>query len=189
MRSSHDRPRARGRSARSSALSCAALMAVALCCGMLTAAGAIGLGDHAKIAGTAAAGAARTAAPSAHAARTLSLDESGRLHMTSKHGFTLNEQGSASGTIPGPIYVHLSVVSTNRVTAEVNIYPSGGSISGQGSASYLRGTTTASFSGSMTIGRGSGSYAHAHGSGLSFSGTIQRSNDAVTVHVSGRVSD
>jgi hypothetical protein len=41
----------------------------------------------------------------------------------------------------------------------------------------------------MSISRGTGTYAQAHGSGLSFSGTIQRSNDAVTVHVSGRVSD
>jgi hypothetical protein len=75
------------------------------------------------------------------------------------------------------------------VTAEVSIHPSGGSITGEGTASYARGNQTANFSGSMTIARGSGSYAHAHGSGLSFSGTIQRSNDAITVHVSGDVSD
>ena len=36
--------------------------------------------------------------------------------------------------------------------------------------------------------RGTGKYAHAHGSGLSFSGTIERSNDAVTVHVNGNLS-
>lgn len=47
----------------------------------------------------------------------------------------------------------------------------------------------ADFSGSLSIGSGTGSYAHAHGLGLSFSGTIARSNDAVTVHVSGSVSD
>ncbi len=128
-------------------------------------------------------------APAALAARTFSLDEAGSLHATSKHGFTLNEQGSASGTIRGTIYVHLTIVSTRRVTAEVNIYPRGGSISGVGTASYERGTTLATFSGSASITHGTGSYAHAHGSGLSFSGTIARSTDAVTVHVSGRVSD
>jgi hypothetical protein len=131
----------------------------------------------------------RAADPAALAARTFSLDESGHLHLTSKHGFTLNERGSASGTITGTIYVHLTIVSTNRVAAEVNIYPRGGSISGDATASYIRGSATASFSGSMSISRGSGSYVHIHGSGLSFSGTIQRSNDAVTVHVRGRVSD
>jgi len=131
----------------------------------------------------------RAAVPPALAARTFSLNESGSLHKTSKHNFTLNEQGSASGTITGTIYVHLTVVSTSRVTAEVNIYPRGGSITGYGTASYHRGGATATFSGSASISRGTGSYAHAHGSGLSFSGTIARSNDAITVHLSGMVSD
>jgi len=119
----------------------------------------------------------------------LSLNENGSLHLTSKNGFTLNEQGLASGTVRGKIYVHLSIVSSRRVTAELNIYPSGGSITAQGSASYHKERTSARFSGSMSIERGTGSYAHAHGSGLSFSGTIQRSNDAVTVHVAGKAVD
>jgi hypothetical protein len=133
-------------------------------------------------------GASRGALTSAHAARTFSLNDSGRLSLTGKHGFTLDELGTASGTITGKIYVHLTIVSTNRVSAEVNIYPRDGSISGQGTASYQRGNTTADFSGSMSIDRGTGGYAHAHGQDLSFSGTIARSNDAVTVRVSGRVS-
>jgi hypothetical protein len=128
--------------------------------------------------------------PRAHATRTISLNETGHLHLTSKHGFTLNEQGSATGTAVGTIYVHLTAVSNTRVTAEVNIYAHGASFSGNGNASYHRASTTASFSGSMSINRGTGSYAHVHGSGLSFSGTIAESNrDAITVHVSGRVSD
>jgi hypothetical protein len=128
--------------------------------------------------------------PSAHVARTVSLNETGHLHLTSKHNYTLNEQGTASGTAPGSIYVHLTAVSTSRVTAEINIYPHGGSLTGTGTASYHRMGSTAGFSGSMSIVRGTGSYAHAHGSGLSFSGTIaESSNDAIAVHVSGRVSD
>jgi hypothetical protein len=121
-------------------------------------------------------------------ARTVSLDENGDLHLTSKQGFTLNEQGPASGTITGTIHVHLKIVSSGSVTAEVSIYPRGGSISGIGTASYKRGTTTASFSGTLSISHGTGSYANAHGSGLSFSGTIQRSNDAIAAHVNGRFS-
>lgn len=128
--------------------------------------------------------------PSARTARTISLNETGHLHLTSKHNFTLNEQGAASGTVAGTIYVHLTAVSTSRVTAEVNIYHGGNSISGKGTASYHRASTTASFSGSMSFAHGTGSYAHVHGSGLSFSGTIAESNrDAITVRVSGRVSD
>ena len=142
----------------------------------------------AKLAGTLAVSA--LALPPAHAARTVLLNETGHLHLTSKHNFTLDEQGSASGTASGTIYVHLTAVSSTRVTAEVNIYPHGGSISGYGSGSYRRSGAVAEFSGSMTIKGGTGSYAHIRGSGLSFSGTIAESDrDAITVHVNGRVSD
>ena len=134
------------------------------------------------------AGSAVSHAAPAHAARTLSLNETGRLHLTSHHSFTLNEVGSASGTISGTINIHLRVASTNHVTAEVTISPRGGSLSGTASANYRPSGATASFSGTMNVTHGSGSYSHAHGTGLSFSGTIQRSTDAITVHVSGRIS-
>lgn len=131
-------------------------------------------------------------AATARTARTYSLDETGHLHRTSGRGITinqdLNEEGSASGTISGTIYIHLRVVSTNRVTAEVNIYPSGGSITGSASASYRSAGAVATFAGTMTIERGTGSYAHASGSGLSLTGTIQRINDAAVVHVTGRMT-
>ncbi len=127
--------------------------------------------------------------PSASSARTISLDERASLHLTSKHGFTLNEQGAAAGTLKGTIYVHLTIVSTKKVSAEVNIYPSsGGSISSSASAAYRREGAIGKFSGSLSITHGSGAYSHARGSGLSFSGTIAKSNDAITVHVSGKAS-
>jgi hypothetical protein len=138
--------------------------------------------------GLALAGASVSRAATARAARTFSLSESGHLHLTSHHSFTLNEVGYASGTISGTIYIHLNVVSTNHVTAEVNIYPHGGSLTGYANASYHPSGGVASFNGTMTIARGTGSYSHGHGSGLSFTGTIQRSNDAVSVHVNGRMS-
>jgi hypothetical protein len=127
-------------------------------------------------------------AATGHTARTMSLNEAGRLHLTSHHSFTLNEVGTTSGTISGTIYIHLHVVSTNRVTAEISIYPRGGSLTGTASASYHPAGARATFSGTMAVTRGTGSYNHAHGSGLSFTGTIQRSNDAVTVHVNGHIS-
>jgi hypothetical protein len=134
------------------------------------------------------AGADVVYAAAARAAGTLSLSDTGHLHRTSDHGFTLNEEGSAAGTIAGRIFIHLKIVSTNRVTAEVNIYPSGSSLTGYATADYRSSGAVASFSGTMTIERGTGRYSGAHGSGLSFTGTVQRSNDAVTVHVSGRMS-
>ena len=130
-----------------------------------------------------------TTSPAARSARTITVSELGQLHLVSKHGFTLNEQGTASGTIKGTIKVQLKIVSSTHVTAEVTISPSGGSISGNATASYHKGVTTASFSGSLSVSHGSGGYDHAQGSGLSFSGTIAQSNEAVTVHVSGRLTD
>jgi hypothetical protein len=134
------------------------------------------------------AGVAGAASLDARAARTENLSERGSLHLTSKHGFTLNEQGSVSGTIRGTIYIHLNLSSPTRVTAEVNIYPSGGSLSGSGSASYHVVGSYASFSGSLSIGRGTGTYAHARASGLHFTGTVQRHGDAVAVQLSGPLS-
>jgi hypothetical protein len=139
--------------------------------------------------GTGISSAARSIGfPPARAAKTITLNETGQLHRTSHSGLKLNEQGSASGTVKGTIYIHLNVVSPSRVTAEVSIYPSGGSLTGSGSADYRVNGGTASFSGTLAISRGTGSYAGAHGSGLSFSGTIQRLSGAVTVHLSGRIS-
>jgi hypothetical protein len=124
----------------------------------------------------------------AHAARTVTLNDSGKLHLTSHRTTHLNFQGTASGTIRGTIYIHLNVTSPNRVSAEVSIYPSNGSLTGVSTASYRANGGKATFSGTLSISRGSGAYAHAHASALSFSGTIQHSNDATTVHVSGPLS-
>jgi hypothetical protein len=130
-----------------------------------------------------------TAAPIARASRTVMLNESGHLHLTSKHTITLNEQGTASGTIKGTIYIHLRIANNHGgVTAEVNIYPSGGSLSGSGLASYHVNGAYAVFSGSLAITRGTGGYAHARASSLRFTGSIQRRSDAVSVQLSGPLS-
>jgi hypothetical protein len=134
-------------------------------------------------------GADGATSPDARATRSVSVNELGQLRLISKHGFTLDERGTASGTIKGTITVQLKIVSSSRVTAEVTIFPTGGSIVGHGEASYHQGKPVSSFAGSLAVARGSGSYAHAQGSGLSFSGSIAESNDAITVHVSGRFSD
>jgi hypothetical protein len=156
----------------------------------LVVAGMLSVGALTGVAGL-GLGTSSAAGTSATAARTISLNETGHLRRTSSHGLKLNEQGSVTGTIRGTIYIHLNLgVAPNRVTAEVNIYPSGGSLSGSGSASYSVGVDggTGNFNGTLSIDRGSGSYNHAHGSGLHFSGTIQRLSGAVTVHLSGSLS-
>jgi hypothetical protein len=137
---------------------------------------------------TLATGTAGASGSTASAARTITLKDVGHLHKTSSKGFNLYESGSATGTVAGTISLHLDVVSTNRVTAELSVSPRGSSLSGTASGSYRNNGATASFSGTLSITHGTGSYAHAHGSGISFSGTIQRSDDAVTVQVSGHLS-
>ena len=134
------------------------------------------------------AASSNAATPTARTARTVSITDLGKLHLTSHHGFTLNEEGKALGTIAGTIYIHLHVTSTNHVSAEVSIYPHGGSVTGYASAGYHPSGGTATFSGTMNVARGTGTWNGAHGSGLKFTGTVQRSNDAVTVRVSGKIS-
>ncbi len=153
------------------------------------AAGGHPAGAKAHRARAATAAGSRAPAPRARSARTVSLHETGNLRLTSKRGFTLNEQGSATGTLSGTIHVRLTIVSSSHVKAEVSISRNGGSISGEAIASYHRSRESASFSGSLSVNGGTGSYSHAHGSGLSFGGTIQNSNDAIAVHLSGPISD
>jgi hypothetical protein len=147
---------------------------------------ALGAVVTAVVFGTGAAGAA---SPHARAARSLELNDSAKLHLSNHKGITLKEQGTAKGTLGGPLYLQLKVTSTRSVSAEIQVYPTkGGSISGNAKASYHVKGSLATFSGTMAITKGSGAYSKAKASALSFSGTIQRSNDAVTVRVSGKMS-
>jgi hypothetical protein len=132
--------------------------------------------------------------PSLAAARSVYLNESGHLYSTSGHGISptrvsadvhINEQGSVSGTIHGPVYIHVHVSSLHSFVAEVNVYTRGGSLTGYGSAGFRLAGGYAQFSGSLSITRGTGSYSHARAHNLRFTGSIQGSNDAVTVRLSG----
>jgi hypothetical protein len=133
-------------------------------------------------------GAPAVADPAAHAARTITLNDTAHLRRTSSHGFNLYESGQASGSLGGALSLHLVITSLKRVTASLTVRPSGGVVYGSASGSYSNNGATASFSGTLDITGGSGSYSGAHGGGLSFSGTIARINDAATVRVSGHFS-
>lgn len=133
-------------------------------------------------------GAAGAASPHAKAARTLNLNETATLSESNHHGVVLKEEGNAKGTLTGKIFLQLNVTSTRSVTAQVQVYPKGGSLSGTAKANYTNQGSVASFSGTLSITKGTGTYSKAKGSGLSFSGTIKRSNDAVTVRVTGKMS-
>ncbi len=150
-----------------------------------TAALALGALAAAAVVGTGAAG----AAPSAHASRTFDLNDSANLSLSNKKGFELKESGKASGSLPGSIFIQLKVTGEREVTASIQVYPNGGSLKASASGSYRVDTSsTASFSGKLNITGGSGRYSKAKGSGLSFSGTVHRPGDSVSVRVSGNMS-
>ncbi len=134
-------------------------------------------------------GAAGAAGPQAKAARSMSINDSANLRLNNHKGVELKESGTAKGNLPGSIYIQLRLASSHDVTAKIQVYPSGGSVSASASASYRVVTSSsASFSGSLTITGGSGRYSKAKGSHLSFSGTVHRPSDSVSVHVSGPMS-
>jgi hypothetical protein len=118
-------------------------------------------------------------------AASVELRERGSLHRTSGSGLHLDEKGTATGTIRGTVYIHLRVGLRQTFMAEVNVYPRAGSLSGTGSGHYRFIGGNARFSGTLSITRGTGRYAHARAHGLRFTGSIQRSNYAVTVALSG----
>ncbi len=149
---------------------------------------ALALGALAAVAavGTGAAGAA---SPHATAARTLDMKDTANLTLSNKKGFELKEAGKASGSLSGTIYIQLKVASERSVSAKIQVYPSGGTLDASATGSYrVQSSSTATFTGSLNITGGSGRYSKAKGSGLSFSGTVHRPGDSVSVRVSGNMS-
>ncbi len=127
---------------------------------------------------------ARRPAVPARSARTASVNDTGHLSLLNASGAVLNEQGPASGSLPGRVKVRL-VVRAN-VTASFTIETRGGSIIGHGSAVLHSSREYSSFGGSLSVDRGTGRYAHAGGVGKLY-GVINRSSDALTVQTVGQL--
>jgi hypothetical protein len=124
--------------------------------------------------------------PKARAARAFNITDEAHLHVTHSSGELLQEEGSATGALPGTVRVSFRIGTS--VTGSFTIYPrGGGSISGQGSARLHSTGTYASFGGSISVSHGTGRYAHAHGRGGLY-GTVNRHNDALVVQTTGRLS-
>ncbi len=127
-----------------------------------------------------------SAEPTAQLARTLNVTDEAHLRVTHGSGELLQEEGRATGALPGTVRVSFRIGAT--VTGSFTIYPSsGGSLSGQGSARLRSTGTYSSFGGSMTITHGTGRYAHAYGHG-GFYGTVNRHNDATVVQTTGSLT-
>ena len=109
----------------------------------------------------------------AHSARLLKVNDSGHLHLLHAYGEVIEEEGKASGTLRGTVFVHMTVGAAN-VTASFTIRSEGGgSIEGHGQAVLHSSGRYSSFAGTLSVRHGTGRYAHARGSGKLY-GTIER---------------
>jgi hypothetical protein len=123
--------------------------------------------------------------PLAHAGRILKATDTAHLHYISASGSILNEQGKATGTLPGSMRVRLDIGTT--FTGTFKIYASGGSIEGRGSATPHGSGIYESFAGTLTVTHGTGRYAHAHGRGGLY-GTFNRNTYALVVKTTGSLT-
>jgi hypothetical protein len=119
------------------------------------------------------------------ASRSVSVNDTGHLHLLKAFGSVLLEEGAAAGTLPGLAKVRLLVGST--VIASFTIQTKYGTIYGSGRAALHSSGRYASFGGSLSVSHGTGSYAHAHGSGKLY-GVIDRRTSALTVQTAGTLS-
>jgi hypothetical protein len=122
----------------------------------------------------------------AHAARTLNVTDTAHLHLTGTAGEVLEEEGLATGALPGKVKARFVVGAS--VSGSFVFYPrGGGSITGHGFARLHSTGTYSSFGGTMAVSHGTGRYAYAHGSGGLY-GTVNRRTNALVVQTTGRLS-
>ncbi len=121
------------------------------------------------------------------AARVTTLSERATTHYVHGHGLKIDEQGEIAGTLTGPLTLHLTTVSTYRVSVEFVAYLRGGSISGQGLTHFHVSGPTGYFTGALAITRGSGRYAHARASSLAVNGKMDRHSFRISVSVGGQM--
>lgn len=150
-------------------------------CGLALAVAAVTLGASAW---------ASAGRPAAHAARTIHIQEHGRLKFISERGVALIERGTAYGTYTATMIVDLTIHSKS-VSATVVIYPHGGTITGSANASYKIVKNLGYFGGTLNLGRGTGKYSHIAEVGhrpLGVSGVINRENFEVEVKAAGEAA-
>lgn len=115
-------------------------------------------------------------------AHSLKASDRASLHYVSASGSTLYETGSAAGTLPGRMRVHMRVSAT--FSGNFTIYAKGGTIVGHGTATPHGSGVRESFAGTLVVTGGSGRYKHAHGHGGMY-GTFNRNTYALTINTTG----
>jgi hypothetical protein len=131
-------------------------------------------------------------ASTANAAQTLDVRDEGQLHYTGSTGSLLREEGTATGTLPGQLYVHFVYNGSLTVTAQFTIDGHGWSLTGHGTGTLSSpNSASPSFRGPLTITGGSGRYTHAYSTGGELFGVFYRRSPkhkyALTVQTLGEL--
>src|ERR1019366_6494438 len=108
--------------------------------------------------------------------------DTAKLHYVSAVGEEVYETGSASGTLPGSMRVHMIFAST--FSGSFAIYTRGGRIDGHGKARPHGEGVYESFAGTLIVTGGTGRYRRAHGIARLY-GTFNRENYALTIQTAG----
>lgn len=124
----------------------------------------------------AAAGASLAGGADLHAVDTAKLRYVGAV------GEQVYETGTASGTLPGGIRVHMIFAST--FSGNFAIYARGGAIYGHGRARPHGEGLYQSFAGTLVVTGGTGRYRRAHGTARLY-GVFDRENYALTIQTAG----
>lgn len=122
------------------------------------------------------------ARPRARIAAALRASDRAQLRYRGAVGEEVYETGSASGTLPGSMRVHMVFAAT--FSGHFTIYTRGGSIDGHGSARPHGGGVYESFAGTLVVTSGTGRYRHAHGRAALY-GTFNRDDYALSVQTAG----
>jgi hypothetical protein len=108
--------------------------------------------------------------------------DTAKLHYVGAVGEEVYETGSASGTLPGSMRVHMIFAST--FSGSFAIYTRGGRIDGHGKARPHGESVYESFAGTLVVTGGTGRYRRAHGIARLY-GTFNRENYALTIQTAG----
>jgi hypothetical protein len=124
---------------------------------------------------------------SAHAAKTISVNESATLKIVHQEYHKVEATGRTSGTFNAPMTLHYSIDSGERSSSSFISYPSGGRIYGGAASTYRVSGADSYFSGTVTINGGSGSYKNAYGTNIHITGTLERWRLVFIIHITGEM--
>ncbi len=154
--------------------------------GALVAVGLLSAGAGSGAATGAPAVTAGSAASHAELARTLDGADTAHLHLVHQHEEVLDEEGAATGALPGHMRAELDV-QARALSGRCTIYTHDGSITGEGRATPQGAGRYQSFHGTLLITGGTGRYKGVHGRAGLY-GTFDRRTYALVVQTTGALS-